>query len=201
MSPLPIFLRLYSLYFPLSKYHSQYYNTFMLIVVGSDNPAKINGVRNVFLAHFAQVNVRGVFIRSGVSETPLTDTEIFQGAMNRAKGAMEKISDADFGVGVEGGMHRFSYGWVKYELVIILDKKGTVGIGTSGGLQVPENIIEPIKAGKTLTVVGDKLFNTTRIGKGMGIVGYFTKGFVTRADAVEHGTAMAISKFINAHLY
>lgn len=173
----------------------------MLVAIGSDNPAKINAVHKVFSTHYADVEIKGVLINSGVAETPLTDTEIFRGAMNRAKGAMEIYPKALFGVGVEGGMHKFSYGWVKYELIIIINKKGTIGIGTSGGLQVPDSIIEKIKSGEKLTDIGDKLFNTHLIGKGMGIVGYFTKGLVPRRSAVEHGAALAIAKFINASLY
>lgn len=173
----------------------------MIVVVGSDNPSKVNPVRKVFGTHFSDVKVQGIYVDSGVSETPLTDEEIFNGAMNRAKAAMKKVPEADFGVGVEGGMHNFSYGWVKYELVIILHKNGTIGIGTSGGLLVPDHFVTEVKKGRALTDIGDETFNTKLIGKGMGIVGYFTKGLVSRRNAVEHGVALAISKFINAELY
>lgn len=185
----------------LSLQGVSYYNPYMKVAVGSDNPAKVLPVKKIFTHHFTDVDVAGVFVVSGVAETPLTDTEIFEGAMNRAKGAMEAVQDADFAVGIEGGLHHFSYGWVKYELVIIINKEGVIGIGTSGGLQVPETLVKKLQEGNNLTDVGDELFGTEKIGRGAGIVGHFTKHVVKRADAVEHAVALAISRFLHEDLY
>lgn len=173
----------------------------MLIVVGSTNPTKIKPVKQVFAYHFKNVKVIGVNVASGIKEQPLTDKEMYQGALNRAKKSLQLIENADFGVGIEGGLHQYAYGWLERSLVVIIDRKGNIGVGSSGGLVLPNKVIKEIKKGKNLEKVIDNIFGTKKIGRGIGMFGVFTKGVVTRSEGVKHGVAFALARFLHKKLY
>jgi len=173
----------------------------MIIAVGSTNKTKINPVKEVFNHHFKKVKVIGIKVVSKVKEQPLDDDEMFKGALNRARGALEKVKDAEYGVGIEGGLHKYSYGWFERSLVVIMDKKGNFGIGSSGGLALPKKVIDKIHKGDNLEEAIDEIFGTKKIGKGIGMFGIMTKGVVTRAEGVKHGVAFALARFLHSNIY
>jgi len=173
----------------------------IIVAVGSENNTKIQPVEKIFKHHFKNVEVIGVAVSSGISEQPMSDDEIFQGALNRAKNSLKKVKGAEYGVGIEGGLHKHSYGWFERGLVVIVNKNGEIGIGSSGGLFVPDAVMEHIHQGKTLEEAIDTLFGTHKVGEGIGMFGVFTKEVVTRAGAIEHGVAFAIARFLHKDLY
>jgi inosine/xanthosine triphosphatase len=173
----------------------------MIIAVGSTNPTKIDPVRDVFSKHFQKVTVQGIEIKSSVKEQPIGDDEIYKGALHRAKEAIKNVNGADYGVGIEGGMVKRSFGWMEYSLVVIVDKKGNVGIGSSGSLVLPDCVIKRIHKGETLEQSIDALFGTKKIGKGIGMFGVMTKGTVTRTSGVSHGVAFALARFLHPTIY
>jgi len=173
----------------------------MIVAVGSTNPTKLLPVKDVFSHHFKNVKVKGVNVSSGVKEQPLEAEEIFRGALNRAKNALKKVKGADYSVGIEGGLQKYSYGWFEHSIVVIIDKKGNIGIGSSGGLVLPSRVVKEIQKGKNLEEVIDRLFKTDKIGEGIGMFGLFTKGMVTRAEGVKHGVAFALARFLHKGLY
>lgn len=173
----------------------------VVVVVGSTNPAKIKPVKEFFLKHFKNVEVTGIKVSSGVSEQPLSDDETYTGAVNRARRALESVKNADFGVGVEGGLHNYSYGWHERMHVVIIDKNGVLGIGTSSGMIVPPKIMRLIQQGLSLGDAADAVFGTSKIGEGIGIFGLMTKEVVTRSSSIEHGLAFAYSRFLHKELF
>ena len=173
----------------------------MIVAVGSENPTKINPVKEVFSHHFKKIKVVGVKVPSGVKEQPLDTKEMFQGALNRAKTALKKVKDASYGVGIEGGVNKYSYGWFEQSIVVIVDKKRNIGVGSSGGLVLPPKVIRRIKEGKNLEEAVDELFGTKKIGEGIGMFGIFTKGVVTRSEGVKHGVAFALARFLHKEIY
>ena len=173
----------------------------MIVAVGSENPSKIDPVKNIFPKHFRDVEVIGVTVSSGVPDQPLHDDEMFQGALNRAKAALEKVRKATYGVGIEGGLHKYSYGWFERSTVVIVDRKGNIGVGSSGGLALPPKIIKMIEQGKNLEEACDSLFGTKKIGTGVGMFGLLTNNVVTRSSGVEHGVAFALARFLHEELY
>lgn len=173
----------------------------MIVAVGSKNKTKIDPVKDIFSHHFKGVKVIGVSVKSNVSDQPKTDDEMFQGALNRAKNALKKVKDADYGVGIEGGLHKYSYGWFERSLVVIVDRKGSYGIGASGGLALPDKVIRRIAKGMNLEEAIDELFGTKEIGEGIGMFGLMTKGVVSRAEGVKHGVAFALARFLHPRMY
>jgi inosine/xanthosine triphosphatase len=171
------------------------------IAVGSTNPTKIKPVEEIFSRCFPKIKVIGVSVSSGVTDQPTTDEEMYQGACNRAHRALESVTGASFGVGIEGGIHKYSYGWFERSLVVIVDTKDRIGVGASGGLILPDRVIKKIKNGKTLEQAVDELCGTTQIGEGIGMFGVFTNGMVTRSEGVKHGVAFALARFLHEDLY
>ena len=173
----------------------------MIVAVGSTNPTKIRPVKAVFSKHFKIVVVKGVSVDSGVDDQPMTDNAMYKGALNRAKTALKKVKGATYGVGIEGGLHKYSYGWFERSLIVIVNNKGDVGIGSSGGLALPDRIIKKIHAGKTLEEAADELFGTKKVGESIGMFGLMTNKVVTRSSGVAHGVAFALARFLHADLY
>ncbi len=173
----------------------------MIVAVGSTNPTKVEPVNSVFSHHFKDVKVVGVAVESGVSDQPMDDNETYNGALNRAKNAMLKVENAEYGVGIEGGLHQHNYGWFERSVVVIVNKAGEIGVGSSGGLVLPEKVISKINKGKNLEEAIDELFGTKEIGEGIGMFGIFTKGVVTRSEGVRHGVAFALARFLHSDLY
>lgn len=173
----------------------------MLVAVGSTNNTKIAPVPEVFAKHFKNVVVQGVKVNSGVDDQPMEDEEIYKGALNRAKKAPSKVKEAEFGVGIEGRLHKRSYGWFEHSLVVIINHQGKVGVGASGGLVLPDKVIRRIHKGETLEAAIDQIFGTKKIGEGIGMFGLMTKGVVTRSAGVAHGVAFALAPFLHPTIY
>ena len=173
----------------------------MIVAVGSTNQTKIKPVREVFKHHFKKVKVVGVKVNSQVQDQPLSDEEMFKGAYNRVKTALNKVKNADFGVGIEGGVHKYSYGWFEQSIVVIIDKEGNFGVGSSGGLALPKRIVEKIHKGANLEEAIDEIFGTRKIGEGIGMFGIMTKGVVTRSEGVKRGVAFALARFLHSDVY
>lgn len=173
----------------------------MIVAVGSTNPTKTQPVGEVFEKHFQNVTVRGVKVDSGVGDQPLSDEEMFKGALNRAQKSLQKVKNATYGVGIEGGIHQYSYGWFERSLVVVIDRTGRIGIGSSGGLVLPPVVVKRIHGGERLEQVMDDLFKTEKIGQGIGMFGLMTRGVVTRASGVAHGVAFALAPFLHQKLY
>lgn len=173
----------------------------MKIAVGSENQSKISAVKTVFEYFYDSVEVSGVKIMSQVSDQPLSIDETYQGAYNRAQGALKSVEHADFGVGIEGGVTQYSFGFFKSALVVIVDKHGKTGVGRTGGLVLPKSVSSEILKGKNLSDVTDSLFGTTQVGKGQGFFGVITSNFLSRSSATEHGIAFALSRFIHPTLW
>ena len=78
----------------------------MLVVVASRNPVKINATREAFEAQFPgqPIEIQSADVDSGAGDQPDSDSATRIGARNRAIRASEGLRDADYWVGLEGGV-------------------------------------------------------------------------------------------------
>ena len=170
------------------------------VAVGSENPAKNIAVKDVFEEMFSdKLEIISVSIDSGVSIQPF-DEKTIKGAYNRAKGALT-ASNADFGVGIEGGVMKLGEKWYNLGFVVIMDRDGNMGTGTSGWFECPKFILDELRKGNELGDVMDKLSGTTDSKKKEGAIGILTKNHVTRKDLYKHGVQMALVPLLNKSLW
>ena len=173
----------------------------MIVAVGSKNPPKVKAVKKIFSKYFSDVEAIPVDVQSGVSEQPLTEEEIYDGAYNRAKAAIDVVKNASYGIGIEGGIINHIHGMYEKAAVVVVDREGNVGLGFSPGLFLPKKITDHIEGGKNLSEAIDEVFGTKDIGRGIGAYGIFTKGVVTRAKGMEQAIAFALSRFLHKKLF
>ena len=95
------------------------------VAIGSDNPAKSNAVKQAFnkMMRGGTWEFRGVKVSSGVSDQPRGHEETILGARNRANAARERL-DADFGVGLEGGLEELNYRVFDIGWICVVDRAG-----------------------------------------------------------------------------
>ena len=103
----------------------------MLIIVGSNSPVKIEATQQAFSEYFDDVVVESVSIPSGVNPFPWSEDEMLRGATNRVNGAREAVPDADYYVGLEGGLQRLGE-WMMVKQLAVVIRGGEIGVGVPG---------------------------------------------------------------------
>src|SRR6056297_2059861 len=108
----------------------------MFILIGSENPVKIEATKLAFerFFHSENVNVKGMSVDSNVSDQPIGINEILKGAENRARNVKKKLYDQtnaekpSFFVGIEAGLIPLPNGnYIDYQYCIIRDSQGHMG--------------------------------------------------------------------------
>lgn len=172
------------------------------VAVGSKNPTKIEAVKLAFEAVWPDERweVEGVDVDSGVSSQPMSARESFKGATNRAKRALKQFN-ADFGVGLEGGIQKIAGAWLEGGWIVIIDKNGKKGMGTSILMNHPQKILDMINRGMELGEVTDLLFKRSNSKQAEGHFGIMTKNLITRTSGYRDGVITALVRFIHPDLY
>ena len=174
----------------------------MKVAVGTTNPAKINAVKAAFDKIWPDEtwDVVGVGVTSGVSDQPLSARESIKGATTRAKKVLEH-EKADYGVGLEGGVHKIESHWFDCGWMVVIDKEGTTGIGTSIWMETPPKMMKMVHEGMELGHIDDKLFGTKNSKQGTGHFGLITNDALTRSDMYRDGVISALSRFMHPEVY
>jgi inosine/xanthosine triphosphatase len=172
------------------------------IIVASTNPVKITASLNGFTKMFpsGHFSVKGVPIRSGVSEQPMTEEETFQGAVNRANNAKKLNPKADYWVGLEGGVEEIGSEMKSVVWVVVLSKN-EMGKAKAGSFILPPRLVKLIKGGMEMGQADDVVFGTTNTKQKSGAVGLLTNGVIDRTALYEHGVILALIPFVNPQLY
>lgn len=174
----------------------------MKVAIGSANPSKIEAVKQAFLAVYPQEAWEFVSagVKSGVTDQPMSDQESIRGATNRAKRAMKQLN-ADFGVGLEGGLQKIGERWFDSGWIVIIDKEGKQGIGSSLRMQTPPKVMEMVRQGIEVGYADDIIFGTKNSKHGTGHFGLMTNDAVTRSEAYKDAIIAALTRFIHPELF
>lgn len=175
----------------------------MKVVVGSNNPAKIRAVQKAFdrLWPDQSWEVIGVDVDSGVSKQPMSDPESLKGAKARAQKAFKEVPDADFAVGMEGGMHQVEGHWVETGWCFVVDKKGVESIGSSIRMPISQKIYKMVREGMELGDIIDALFKTKNLKHASGYFGIMTNDVLPRDNAYSDGLVSALSRFVKPEVF
>lgn len=170
------------------------------VSVGSLNPVKINAVQDAFTRKWPHASVCGADVDTGVSAMPMSDQECLAGARNRAKLARE-LNDADFGVGLEGGVNQEAAGLMLLGWVVIVHRDGRQSVSCTTKIPLPKMLADRVLAGEELGPVMDDVLNETGTAKKGGASGALTDGLVMRKDKFEMAVAYALSPFVAPQFY
>lgn len=172
----------------------------MKILVGSNNPVKIEAVKEGFSKYFQDIEVQNISVNSEVSHQPI-DEETFHGAKNRVlalqKADSEEKTNADFFVGIEGGIIQLHSKWFVFGCICIMDKTGKLGFGLSPMFELPKGMTAKLLQGEELGTVVDTTFGLHNVKQKGGAIGYFTNGVITRKDFYVPGVITALVPFLN----
>jgi len=166
--------------------------------IGSTNPVKVKAVQNAVQKVWQTAVFAPISAPSGVSDMPMSDEETLLGATNRARVA---LAGADFGIGMEGGVHEEPFGLMLMGWVVVMDKNGRLGISGTNRIMLPETIANRVRAGELLGSVIDDLLHTEKTNQKGGAFGALTDGLVTRGDVFETAVCLALAPFITPKLY
>lgn len=171
----------------------------MLIAVGSTNPAKISAARIAFKKVYTKekIKVVGVSVSSGVSHQPMSDKESIRGATNRAKAALKAVKNADFGVGMEGGVHKIGKNWFESGWVAVIDKEDRIGLGTCARWQVSNKVVNKLKEKGELSKIFEELSGVKNAKDIGGVHSIITNKNLKRNVTYSHGVIFALAPFIS----
>ena len=172
-----------------------------LFAVGSENPVKINCVAEAIVAFWPEARAIGVNTDSGVSAQPDSDHEMFVGALNRARQALENTPQAQFGVGLEGGTLDTEEGMWAYAWIVVVDRQGRIGKGQSGRFLLPEPVAELVRQGIELGEADDRFFGRSNSKQKDGAIGILSDGVVTRLDLYKPAVIFALLPFVHPEFY
>lgn len=167
------------------------------VAVGSLNPVKIRATRAVLERLRPHVRIAGVSVASGVPDQPWGDEQTIAGARTRAHAAREAL-DADWGVGIEGGVVDAGNGTLRTcAWAAIVNRAGVTGVGGSLSLELPADVAALVREGIELGHAMDSVTGQHNVKHGLGAVGILTAGLVTRQSAYETLLAYAAVPLLN----
>jgi len=174
----------------------------MKVIVASKNPVKINCVLSGFTQMFLNepLEVKGIATSSGVSDQPMTNQETLQGAKNRAANAKNEVVDADFWIGIEGGIEETPDGMEAFAWVVILssNKKGQSRTST---FYLPPEVKALVLNGMELGYANDQVFAKTNSKRKGGAVGSLTNGLLGRTEYYVQAVILALVPHVKNEMY
>ena len=170
--------------------------------VGSANPVKINCVAAAVAEFWPTARVTGTNTDSQVSAQPKSEHEMYTGARNRAQQALAKIIDADYGVGIEGGIVDNEDGMWAFAVVVIVDRNQRTSEGQTGRFKLPEGVARLIREeGLELGEADDRFFSRHNSKQNEGAIGILSDGKITRAELYKPAVIFALLPFLHPEYY
>ncbi len=172
------------------------------VVVASKNPVKARAVEQAFRRMFSEADfeIGTADVASSVSDQPDTSAETHVGAYNRAKTAKIAVPDADYWVGIEGGIEDSPDGMEAFAWIVALSPCG-MGRGKTASFFLPDAVAKLVRGGLELGAADDVVFGRENSKQKDGAIGLLTGNVVDRCGLYEHGVIMALIPFKNDALY
>ncbi|BCU69246.1 DUF84 family protein [Stygiolobus caldivivus] len=167
----------------------------MFVAIGSTNKAKVEAVKEAIKIIGLPAKVEAVKIDPEVPPQPICN-QTFVGAKRRAYKAL-RISGADIGVGIEGGIFYYENKVLGYAVVYAVSKEGMENFAFSASFPLPPSIASLVVQGKELGEATDIVFSTKDSKQYEGAIGYLTKNYITRKDLYVQPVVIALYPFYN----
>ena len=171
----------------------------MKIVVTSHNPVKIEAVKQAFTSQFPKQDIELIplGVDSGVSDQPMSDQETRLGARNRVEVAKLKTPDADYWVGLEGGLDFFDGHLMAFAWMVVAGDGNRISETRSATLPLPPQVQSLVSEGLELGEANDRVFSTLNSKQGGGAFGLLTDGLLTRESIYTQTLILALVPFVH----
>lgn len=173
----------------------------MLVRIGTNNPLKVEALREVLLQLGVSHVLESEDVPSGVSNQPIGHGEILKGAQNRAYKVLRSNSTA---IGVESGVVCTHHQWFDVTYAYVTDAfGGRPSFGISCGFALPEEVGLYIEQHNrdadqdiTLNQIYEELGLTSdpKLGNSKGAISIETGGHFTRKDQIKQALICALGK-------
>lgn len=178
------------------------------VVVASHNPVKISAAREGFSGMFPSraFSFTGLSVPSGVAEQPMTDAETLLGARNRARNAREAKPEADYWVGIEGGVDDSGDAMETFAWVVVLGKPESaaeperMGRARTAAFFQPEEVARLVRSGMELGPADDQVFGSENSKQHSGSIGLLTGDLINRSSYYVPAVIGALIPFRNPTL-
>jgi inosine/xanthosine triphosphatase len=172
------------------------------VIVGSQNPVKVGCTREAFTQAFGKVGVvEGVNALSNIPAQPRSEEETLLGAKNRVSHAKTLVPEADYWVGIEGGVDEDPQGMYAYAWIYVLHRSGNSSQSKTGTFYLPPPVVALIREGMELGHADDLVFQAQNSKQKGGSVGLLTQGIITREAYYQQAMVLALIPFLNELLY
>ena len=172
------------------------------VIVGSKNPVKVGCTREAFSQAFGKLGlVEGVDAISDIPAQPRSEEEALLGAKNRATHAKSLVPDADYWVGIEGGVDEDPQGMYAFAWIYVLHRSGKSSQSKTGTFYLPPQVVALIQDGMELGHADDLVFQAQNSKQQGGSVGLLTHGLLTREGYYQQAMVLALIPFLNESLY
>ncbi|MCB9802654.1 DUF84 family protein [Candidatus Nomurabacteria bacterium] len=177
------------------------------VAIASMQEPKVEAVKHAFAKIYPQIEIKVISqkVNSDVDDQPRGIEETTQGAYNRAQNLIKMGIEADFYLGIEGGVWLNNIlGQEKFFLIgAIYVTNGQIdSLAYGEAIELPKYAkVEIMDKGRELAPVAEEMFSKLNVRGTNGTVGELTNDFITRKEAFENGILMAMAKFYNQELY
>jgi len=120
----------------------------MKIIVGSKNQDKIKIGEDALTELHLDIEVQGVEVDSKITDQPLDKETTKKGAISRAYNVKKKNPEADFWLGLEGGLHDYGEGYHLVTYACLIDDNNGEYIGEGEEIHLPEEVLKKVKEGE-----------------------------------------------------
>ncbi|RNI28677.1 inosine/xanthosine triphosphatase [Rufibacter latericius] len=172
------------------------------VVVASTNPVKLKAVQSGLQAMFPEqeFTVEAISVPSEVADQPMSDTETLTGAFNRVCNALDAYPQADYWVGIEGGVQMLHDELAAFAWIVVRTPR-LVGKARSGMFFLPKAVAELVQQGVELGEADDRVFGHSNSKQNGGAIGLLTDNVVDRKQLYEQAVKLALVPFKNESLY
>lgn len=172
------------------------------VIVASKNPVKLRSAEFAFQRMFPQdtFRVEPISVSSDVPNQPRSTEMTRSGAEQRASNAMAAAPEADFWVGIEGGVSE-DHGEMAAFAWIVIRSGSVTGAAQTGIFFLPRAVADLVRQGIELGVADDMIFGRTDSKWENGAVGLLTGDVIDRSRLYEHAVVLALVPFKNPQLY
>lgn len=153
----------------------------MIVQVGSTNEAKVSAVKTVF----PDAEIRAIEVDSDVLAQPIGNLMTRQGAINRAKKALQN-GGATLAVGLEGGVIFLNRQCYVCNWGALVTRSNEIVTASGASIPLPNSFLQPLLNGVELSHLMREYTAKHHVSSKEGAVGIFTDGLIDRQAMYVH---------------